>query len=141
DLVAEGRETGVVWAVTVAPDWPGETEAGLSFARAGMPDAHAHARADAETVTAFLNAVSAAGGRTSATHLYNAIGGIEGRVPGPPGALLADPQAFAEVISGGIHVHETSFRLTRAAAPGRVLLITDAMRGAGLGDGESELGG
>ena len=69
------------------------------------------------------------------------MGGIEGRTPGVAGALLADPHAFLEIILDGIHVHPTSFLLARAAAPGRVLLITDAMRAAGLGDGDSELGG
>ncbi|MFC6663362.1 amidohydrolase family protein [Deinococcus multiflagellatus] len=38
-------------------------------------------------------------------------------------------------------MHPTSFLLARAAAPERVMLITDAMRAAGLGDGPSELGG
>lgn len=141
DLVAEVLETGVIRAVTLAPELPGATEAGLAFARAGVRVGVGHTRADAETVTAFLNALCAAGARTCATHLYNAMGGIEGRAPGPPGALLADSQAFVEVILDTIHVHPTGFLLARAAAPGRVLLITDAMRAAGLGDGESELGG
>lgn len=141
DLVAEALETGVVRAVTLAPELPGATEAGLAFARAGVRVGVGHTRADAETVTAFLDALGDTDARTCATHLFNAMGGIEGRAPGPPGALLADPRAFIEVILDGIHVHPTSFRLARAAAPGRVVLITDAMRAAGLGDGESELGG
>lgn len=141
NLVAEALGTGVVRAVTLAPELPGATQAGLAFARAGVRVGVGHTRADAETVTAFLNTLSETDARTCATHLFNAMGGIEGRVPGPPGALLADPRAFIEVILDGIHVHPTSFRLARAAAPDRVVLITDAMRAAGLGDGESELGG
>ncbi|BDP43447.1 N-acetylglucosamine-6-phosphate deacetylase (plasmid) [Deinococcus aetherius] len=141
DLVAEVLETGVVRAVTLAPELSGATEAGMAFAQAGVRVGIGHTRADAETVTAFLNALSEMGAHTCATHLFNAMGGIEGRTPGPPGALLADPHAFIEVILDGIHVHRTGFLLARAAAPGRVLLITDAMRAAGLGDGESELGG
>lgn len=141
DLVAEVLGTGVVRAVTLAPELPGAAEAGLAFAEAGVRVGVGHTRADAEGVTAFLTTLSEVGARTCATHLYNAMGGIEGRTPGPAGALLADPHAFLEVILDGIHVHETSFRLACAAAPRRVLLITDAMRAAGLGDGESELGG
>lgn len=64
-----------------------------------------------------------------------------GARPDPPGALLADPHAFSEVLLDGIHTHVKSFRLAHAAAPGRVLLVTDTIRAAGLGDGESELGG
>uniref|UniRef100_UPI000C7F17C4 N-acetylglucosamine-6-phosphate deacetylase n=1 Tax=Deinococcus planocerae TaxID=1737569 RepID=UPI000C7F17C4 len=141
DLVAEALATGVIRAVTLAPELSGALEAGLAFARAGVRVGVGHTRADAETVSAFLRALSEVGARTCATHLFNAMGGIEGRAPGPAGALLADPHAFTEVILDGIHVHETSFRLARAAAPGRVLLVTDAMRAAGLGDGESDLGG
>ncbi|EYB69217.1 N-acetylglucosamine-6-phosphate deacetylase [Deinococcus phoenicis] len=141
DRVAEVLGAGVVRAVTLAPEVPGAEEAALSFARAGVRVGVGHTRADAGTVTALLEAVHAAGGQTCATHLFNAMGGIEGRDPGPPGALLADPHAYQEVILDLIHVHPTSFRLAHAAAPGRVLLVTDAMRAAGLGDGPSELGG
>ncbi|MDO4262892.1 MAG: amidohydrolase family protein, partial [Deinococcus sp.] len=65
----------------------------------------------------------------------------EGRLPGPAGALLAHPQVFPEVIFDLQHVHPLSLQLARAACPGRVMLVTDAMRAAGLGDGPSELGG
>lgn len=141
DRVNEVLATGVVRAVTLAPELPGATESVLTFARAGVRVGIGHTRADAETVTALLEAVHAVGGQTCATHLFNAMGGIEGRQPGPPGALLADPHAYQEVILDGIHLHPTTFRLAHAAAPGRVVLVTDAMRAAGLGDGPSELGG
>lgn len=141
DLVNEVLATGVVRAVTLAPELPGATEAALAFARAGVRVGVGHTRADAETVTALLEAIHHEGGRTCATHLFNAMGGVEGRTPGPAGALLADPYAYQEVILDLIHVHPISFRLAQSAAPGRVILVTDAMRAAGLGDGLSELGG
>ncbi|WP_104992169.1 N-acetylglucosamine-6-phosphate deacetylase [Deinococcus sp. NW-56] len=141
ERVAEVLASGVVRAVTLAPELEGATRAALAFARAGVRVGVGHTRADAETVAALLHAVHAAGGRTAATHLYNAMGGIEGRLPGPAGALLADHHAFLEVILDGHHVHPTAFHLARRAAPGRVLLVSDAMRAAGLGEGESDLGG
>ncbi|MFC4638267.1 N-acetylglucosamine-6-phosphate deacetylase [Deinococcus hohokamensis] len=141
ELIGEVLASGVVRAVTLAPERPGALEAALRLAEAGVRIGVGHTCADSATVEQFLQAVQAAGGRTAATHLFNAMGGIEGRAPGIPGALMADPHAFLEVILDGIHVHPTSFRLARAAAPERVMLITDAMRAAGLGDGESELGG
>ena len=139
-LIAEVLALNVVRAVTIAPELPGALDASLALARAGVRIGVGHTRADAETVTSFLNALSAAGATTCATHLFNAMGGVEGRVPGPPGALMADAHAYLEVILDNIHVHPTSFRLACAASE-RVTLITDAMRAAGLGDGVSELGG
>lgn len=141
DLVAQVLALNVVRAVTIAPEIEGALDAALTLGRAGVRVGVGHTRADAPTVTAFLNALHAEGIRTAATHLFNAMGGIEGRDPGVPGALLADPHTYPEVILDTIHVHPTGFRLARAATPGRVMLITDAMRAAGLGDGESELGG
>ena len=141
ERVRELLNFGVIKAVTIAPELPGALKAALQMAAAGVRIGVGHTRADAETVSAFLAAVQAAGGHTAATHLFNAMGGIEGREPGPAGALLADVQTWPEVILDGVHVHATSFLLAYAATPGRLMLITDAMRAAGLGDGESELGG
>lgn len=141
ERVAEVLKVGVVRAVTIAPELEGALWAAEAFAQAGVRVGVGHTVADAETVTHFLTTVQAAGGRTCATHLYNAMGGIQGREPGVPAALMSDPHTFLEVILDFVHVHPTSFRLACAAAPGRVLLITDAMRAAGQGDGISELGG
>lgn len=140
ERIAEVLALNVVRAVTIAPELPGALDASFEMARADVRIGVGHTRADAETVTAFLNALNAAGATTSATHLYNAMGGIEGRIPGPPAALMADAHAYLEVILDNIHVHPGSFRLACAASR-RVMLITDAMRAAGLGDGISELGG
>ncbi|GGL98356.1 N-acetylglucosamine-6-phosphate deacetylase [Deinococcus aerophilus] len=140
-LIAEVIALGVVRAVTLAPELPGALDAALALAAQGVRIGIGHTRADAPTVTAFLQALQAAGATSCATHLFNAMGGIEGRTPGVPGALLADPHAFMEIILDGIHVDPTAFLLARAAAPERVTLVSDAMRATGLGDGESELGG
>lgn len=141
EWVQELLALNVIRAVTLAPEIEGATAAALAFAGAGVRVGIGHTAADAETTAALLRTVHAAGGRTAGTHLFNAMGGIQGREPGVVGALLTDPHAFAEVILDGFHVHRLSFLLARAAAPERVMLITDAMRAAGQGDGESELGG
>ncbi|MDV6374970.1 N-acetylglucosamine-6-phosphate deacetylase [Deinococcus sp. ZS9-10] len=140
ERIAEVLALNVVQAVTFAPELPGALTASFEMARAGVRIGVGHTRADAETVTDFLNALNAVGTTTCATHLFNAMGGIEGRIPGPPAALIADAHAYLEVILDNIHVHPGSFRLACAASQ-RVMLITDAMRAAGLGDGISELGG
>ena len=107
--MAQALNTGVIRAVTLAPELPGAAQAGLDFARAGVRVGVGHTTADAETVRDFLKAVQAAGGRTAATHLYNAMGGIEGRVPGAAGALITDAQTWLEVILDGVHVHRSAF--------------------------------
>ena len=69
------------------------------------------------------------------------MGGVQGRSPGPLAALLSHPGPYLELIVDGHHLHPGAVRLALAAAPGRALLISDAMRATGLPDGPSELGG
>lgn len=142
-LVAEALATGNLRAVTLAPEVPGALAAAQELAAAGVRIGIGHTRASADETAAFIAALTASGlpGQVAATHLFNAMGGIEGRAPGPAGALLASPAAYLEVIFDLQHIHPLNLQLARAAAPGRVMLITDAIRAAGLGDGPSELGG
>lgn len=139
--VAEALTPGIVRVVTLAPELDGATAAIAQFAAAGVRVSLGHSTADFATATAALTAVGSAGGVAAGTHLFNAMGGIEGRVPGLAGALLACPHAFVELILDLQHVHPGSFRLAHAAVGDRLMLITDAMRGAGTSDGTSELGG
>ena len=45
------------------------------------------------------------------------------------------------MIADGVHLHDTAIRLVaRAAGPGRLVLITDAMAAAGMPDGRYRLG-
>ncbi len=141
ELVAEVVRRGVVRVVTLAPDRPGGPEAAVQFARAGVRVSLGHTLATAEQATAVQEAVRRVGGTVGGTHLFNAMTGLLGREPGVVGSLLADPEAYAEVILDGHHVHPTSFRSVVAAKPDRTLLITDAMRAAGMPDGQYDLGG
>jgi N-acetylglucosamine-6-phosphate deacetylase len=140
-LIDEILALDVVRVVTLAVEMPGGLEAAAQFARAGVRVSLGHSAADYAAATAALDAVARDGGVAGGTHLFNAMGGIEGRAPGLAGALLASPHAFAELILDLHHVHAGSFRLALAALGDRLLLITDAIRGTGLGDGASELGG
>ncbi len=131
----------VVRVVTIAPEMPHAMEAITVFARAHVRVSLGHTTASAEQATAALEVVKRAGGVSSCTHLWNATGGLEGRQPGVPGAILADKNAFAELILDGHHVHTASFLTAYNAKPDRLMLITDSIRAAGLPDGQSELGG
>lgn len=141
ERVAEVLALGVVRIVTIAPELSGALASVPAWTSAGVRVSVGHTRADAEAVEAFLAAVRAAGGVAGATHLFNAMGGIEGRAPGPAGALLADGDAVVEVIADGFHVAPAALRLAWRAAGERFVLVTDAIRASGMRDGESELGG
>jgi N-acetylglucosamine-6-phosphate deacetylase len=63
------------------------------------------------------------------------------REPGAAGALLCRDEVSCEVIADGVHLHDTTLRLAaRAAGPGRLVLVTDAMAAAGMPDGSYQLG-
>jgi N-acetylglucosamine-6-phosphate deacetylase len=141
ERVAEILGLGVVRLATVAPEVPGMLASVAAWAAAGVRLNVGHTRADAAAVEAFLDAVRAAGGRAGATHLFNAMGGLEGRAPGPAGALLGDADAAIELICDGHHVAAASVRTAWRAARERLVLITDAIRASGMRDGSTELGG
>ena len=131
----------VIRLVTLAPDVAGVAEAAARFAAAGVRVSVGHTVADAETVAAFAKIVRNAGGTLGFTHLYNAMGGLQGREPGVVGAALADKNAYSELILDLHHVHPASFLTALHAKSDRLHLVTDCIRSSGLGDGETELGG
>lgn len=132
---------GVVRVVTMAPELDGAAAAARAFAADGVRVSVGHTNADAATVAALAAAVREAGGTLGFTHLYNAMGRLAGREPGAVGACFADPDAFAELILDGHHVDPVAFLAARAAKPGRLMLVTDAIRACGVPEGETELGG
>ena len=140
-LIQEALAEKVIRLVTLAPELPGAVEAALQFVEAGVRVSLGHTVATAEEAESVISAVLGAGGEVGGTHLFNAMTGLKGREPGVVGALLARSEAHAEVILDGHHVHSTSFRSALQAKPGRTLLVTDAMRAAGMPDGEYDLGG
>jgi N-acetylglucosamine-6-phosphate deacetylase len=76
------------------------------------------------------------------THTFNAMGGLGHREPGTAGAALALPQLRCELIADGHHVHAGAMAvLARAKGPTGVVLISDAVRAAGLPEGDVDFGG
>src|SRR5690625_3176979 len=141
DLVDEILAHEVVSVVTIAPELPGALEAARRFARAGVRVSVGHTMASYEQVEEFAQAVWSSGGELGFTHLFNAMGGIEGRKPGVAGAALALRRAYAELIFDGHHVAPGSLHAARAAKLDRLLFVTDCMAAGGMGDGPSSLGG
>jgi len=128
---------GPVRLITLAPEFE-ENRALIPFAiEHGAAVAIGHSVASYEQV---LEAVSL--GLNHATHTFNGMGGLHHRQPGTVGAVLSCDEIYAQVIVDFIHVHPAVVRLlVRAKGPERTVLITDAMRAAGMPDGTYDLGG
>ena len=141
ELVTRVLETGVVRVVTLAPEVPGALEAARAFARAGVRVSVGHTTAGYEQVLEMAAVVREERLPLGFTHLFNAMGGVQGREPGVAGAALALVDAHAELIFDLHHVAAGSFRAALAAKGERLHFVSDCIRAAGLGDGPSELGG
>lgn len=133
-LLAAGE--GIVRQVTLAPELPGAMDAVDAFVAAGVVVAVGHTEADHDVAAAAFDR-----GAQLVTHAFNAMPGLGHRAPGPVGAALGRDHVALEVIADGVHVHPEVIRTLFAAAPRRVILVTDAMSATGLGDGEYRLGG
>ncbi len=127
---------GILRLVTLAPERPGAAAAIQRFTQAGVTVAVGHTEADYETAAAAFDQ-----GAALLTHAFNAMPGLGHRDPGPVGAALARDHVALELIADGFHVYPVVIRTLFAAAPGRVVLVTDSMPATGLGDGDYQLGG
>jgi N-acetylglucosamine-6-phosphate deacetylase len=79
-------------------------------------------------------------GATHVTHLFNAMNGLHHRDPGLIG-MASDLPVNAELICDGIHIHPAVMRMIFKLIGERIVIISDSMSAAGLGEGEYELGG
>lgn len=134
-LLDAGR--GWVRQMTLAPELPGAADVAARLRERGVVAALGHSEADYELATAALR-----GDFTHITHTFNAQRGFHHREPGVFGAALMSDGVTAELIADTIHVHPGAIALLlRCLGPERVVLITDAMAAAGLGDGVYSLTG
>lgn len=131
-LVAAAR--GALRSVTIAPELPGALDLIPDVLDAGAIAAIGHSDAGYAEAKAAIDA-----GATLATHLFNGMRPLHHREPGIIGAAL-DTDLACEVINDGVHVHPAITALV-AGKPQRLVLVTDAIDAAGVGDGEFELGG
>lgn len=80
-------------------------------------------------------------GIKSATHLYNAMSGLNHRSPGVVGAALGS-DIYCEMIADNIHVHPAAYKIAAdIKGSNKLILITDAIRASGMAEGVYELGG
>lgn len=127
---------GALKQITIAPELPGALDAIDTFVGEGVVVAVGHTQATAAQAHAAFDR-----GATLITHGFNAMRGIAGREGGPIGAALDRPEVFIELIADGIHVDQALIATMFRAAPGRIVLVTDAMSAAAAAPGDYVLGG
>lgn len=126
---------GLVKIADVAPELEGAEEFIREISKISRVSV-AHTDADYDAAK-----MAFAAGARHLTHLFNAMPSIHHRKPSVIGAAAEREDVVAELICDGLHVHPSAVRIAFRLFPGRVCLISDALRCAGMPDGEYELGG
>lgn len=122
----------VIRLVSVAPEYEENHWFIRECAERNVTVSAAHTGATYEDIVAAVNM-----GLTHSTHTFNAMTGIHHRKPGVAGAVLTLPEINCELIADNIHVHPAIMRLIwNVKNFTGVILITDAVRAAGMPDGE-----
>ncbi len=128
----EFLDSGLVKLMTLAPEFPENEWLIDECMRRGITVSAGHTSASFEQMQKL-----ALRGVRQTTHTFNAMTGLNHREPGTVGAALALDEIDCQLIADNIHVHPAVIKmLVRSKGTGRVILVTDAIRGAGLPDGE-----
>ncbi len=129
-------DAGPVRLVTLAPELPGALELIDVLCRRAVVASVGHTDATAaEAHSAFDRGVRCV------THIFNAMRPLTHRDPGVVGAALVRSDVFVQAIVDLVHLDVDVVRLLWQVAAGRMSLVSDAIAGAGLGDGRYALGG
>jgi N-acetylglucosamine-6-phosphate deacetylase len=133
---------GTVKIVNIAPELRGALEAISLLTRRGVISSLGHSMASPEQIEPAIER-----GANLATHLLNGTYPLSAREPGvvPVGLneyLMIRDEVYAEVIvdHDGAHVHPVMLNiLYRCKGIDRLILVTDSMFTAGLGEGDYDL--
>lgn len=125
---------------SAAPELPGALEFADYMKAYGVLPALAHTDAVCEEIEKGFEH-----GYSLATHLYSGMTGVTRRnayrYAGAVEAAFLIDDMDVEIIADGVHLPASLLRLIcKIKGPGRIALITDAMRAAGMPEGESILG-
>lgn len=131
-----GDNEDFVKIVTLAPELEEADELIAYLNDRGIVSSIGHTEASYEEAKAGIE-----WGIKSSTHTFNGMRGFNHREPGALGAVL-DSHIMAECIADGVHVHPGALRiLAKQKGLDNIILVTDSMMAAGIGDGEYSLGG
>jgi N-acetylglucosamine-6-phosphate deacetylase len=135
DMFADAAN-GNLRLVTIAPDVDGECGVLARALQRGIRVAIGHTDVDSDHASSAFNA-----GASHVTHLFNAMRPFHHRDPGILGALFDRAGGTAEVIADGIHLDPTTVDMAvRLLGPGRIALVSDAVKPAGMPGGSFRLG-
>jgi N-acetylglucosamine-6-phosphate deacetylase len=126
---------GPVAHVTLAPELPGAAGLIDVLVARGIVVACGHTNATAEQAYEAFDR-----GARHVTHLFNAMRPFTHRDPGIAGAALTRDDVTVELILDGHHLSDEAVRIALRAAPDRLVLVTDGLAAAGMGDGDWRLG-
>jgi N-acetylglucosamine-6-phosphate deacetylase len=119
------------------PELPGANDVAALLCNEGITVALGHSNGTYESASNALQ-----GNYSHVTHTFNAQSGFGHRAPGVFGAVLTSDNVTTELIADKVHVHPGAMKvLVRCVGTDRIVLVTDAMAGAGLGDGTFEIVG
>jgi len=114
--------------LTLAPELPGASMMIRRLVNAGVTVSMGHTNA---TYEQSLEAIKL--GVTHVTHCFNAMRPLLHRAPGPLAAIAQVEQVRGELIADGVHVHPAAMNaLVKMLGPERIIVITDALAGAGV---------
>lgn len=120
--------------ITLAPELPGAMSSIQALTDRGIHVSIGHSEASYEEAKAGIKA-----GASMITHLFNAMRPLHHRNPGIFGLLGTASSSVRKpyfgIIADGIHLHPTSIKIAWNAHPNGLILVTDAMRLAGMPDG------
>jgi N-acetylglucosamine-6-phosphate deacetylase len=130
--VLEYLNSGLVKLITIAPEFPENLWLIDECVRRGVVVSAGHTSATMEQMKA-----AAERGLKHVTHCFNAMTPLGHRELGTVGAVMYIPTIHAELIADNIHVDPAAQKiLIDIKTPAGVILITDAIRGTGLPDGD-----
>lgn len=122
--------------VTLAPEVDGAYEIINHLNQAGVQVSLGHTEAD---LKCYQRSVEL--GAKAVTHLFNAMKPFYHRHPGIIGGVLAEKQIYYSLILDDWHLDPAAVLLAWNTNPEGLFLVSDAMAGMGLDDGDYLLGG
>ncbi len=124
-------DTGVLRLISLAPEYPENHWLIEEAVSRGITVSAAHTNANFDDMQSTIDL-----GLSHATHTFNAMPALHHREPGALGAILTEPSISSELIADNIHVHPAIMHLLwMVKGPHNLILISDAVRVAGLSDG------
>lgn len=123
--------------LTLAPEFPENLDLLRAAVSMNITVALGHSCASYEQTCQ-----AAALGASQVTHLFNAMEPLHHRHPGMIGAALTLPGLTCELIADLLHLAAPTLQLAlKAKGADKIVLVTDAMSGTGMPDGDYEIWG